>query len=346
MKTIVVDNEIILPEYILYNPELHILRVHHTEISQELLHSTIAYGLLIRSVTKVDYRLLEGTYVHFVGTATSGDDHIDESYCMTNRITVRTAKGSNAIAVCEYVLNCLEFAGRKTGVLGIVGYGEIGSRLARFATDLGFEVVVNDPFKRLDIINNTKYQYAEFDELIRNSDIISLHVPLHNNLHPTKNLLNEQHRSAIKNGTTIVHACRGGVVNEDVFFRPNTNDQFEWYIDVWENEPNLNDTSVLATQLATPHIAGYTLTAKETAGAMVSSALMKHFFKEFHPVSVKKNATINRQTLQSKRQQQLRDCSHQLRSTAKSNPKNLGREFEHIRSNLPLLPEYLEDIIN
>lgn len=341
MKTIVVDNEIILPEYILSNPELHILRVHYSEITQELLRSTIAYGLLIRSVTKVDYRLLEGTYVHFVGTATSGDDHIDESYCMTNRITVRTAKGSNAIAVCEYVLNCLEFAKRSTGVLGIVGFGEIGTRLARFATDLGFQVVVNDPFKKKEIITQSKFAYSEFDELIRNSDIISLHVPLHNHIHPTINLLTQQHRSFIKNGTTIIHACRGCVVNEEVFFRQNTSDQFEWYIDVWENEPTINATSVLATQLATPHIAGYTLTAKETAGAMVSSALMKHFFDEIIPVSVHNNASIDRQILQKQRQQQLRDCSQQLQNTAKINPQNLAKEFEHIRSSFHLLPEFL-----
>lgn len=343
MRTIVVDSEIILPEYIQTNSQLNILRAHHSEITQELLRSTIAYGLLIRSVTKVDYRLLEGTYVHFVGTATSGDDHIDESYCMTNRITVRTAKGSNAIAVCEYVLNCLEFAGRTSGILGIVGYGEIGSRLARYATDLGFEVVVNDPFKRKNILNNTSYHYAEFDELIRNSDIISLHVPLHSNLHPTKNLLNEQHRSAIKNGTTIIHACRGGVVNEEAFFLPNTSDQFEWYVDVWENEPTIKATSVLATQLATPHIAGYTMTAKETAGAMVSSALMKHFFDEIHPVSLPNTTSIERQTLQSQRQQQLRDCSHQLQTTAKTKPQNLAKEFDHIRSSFRLLPEFLEE---
>lgn len=341
MRTIVVDSEIILPEYILTNSELNILRVHHSEITQKLLRSTNAYGLLIRSVTKVDYQLLEGTYVHFVGTATSGDDHIDESYCMTNRITVRSAKGSNAIAVCEYVLNCLEFSGRKTGVLGIVGYGEIGSRLAKYAVNLGFEIVLNDPFKRESIINNTKYHYAEFNEVIRISDIISLHVPLHSHIHPTRNLLDEQHRSAIKNGTTIVHACRGGVVNEDAFFRTNTLDQFEWYVDVWENEPNINAESVLSSQLSTPHIAGYTHTAKETAGAMVSSALMKHFFDEFHPVSMKKNATIDKQTIQSQRQQQLRDCSHQLHSITKTNPQKLAEEFEHIRSTLPLLPEYL-----
>lgn len=344
MRTIVVDNEIILPEYVLSNSELNILRVHHSEITQELLRTTIAYGLLIRSVTKVDYRLLEGTYVHFVGTSTSGDDHIDESYCMTNRITVRTAKGSNAIAVCEYVLNCLEFAGRKTGVLGIVGYGEIGSRLARFTTDLGFEVVVNDPYKREEIVNNTKYLYAEFDELIRNSDVISLHVPLHNHIHPTKNLLTEQHRSFIKNGSTIIHACRGGVVNEEVFFRQNTSDQFEWYVDVWENEPKINATSVLATQLATPHIAGYTLTAKENAGAMVASALMKHFFDEIIPIATN-IITDKGPLLKLQRQNQLKESSDFLQSVAKTSPKDLGREFEKIRSNLPLLPEFLEELV-
>jgi len=343
MRTIVVDNEIILPQYVQSNSELNILRVHHSEITQELLRSTIAYGLLIRSVTKVDYLLLEGTYIHFVGTATSGDDHIDESYCMTNRITVRSAKGSNAIAVCEYVLNCLEFSGRRSGILGIVGYGEIGSRLAQYATDLGFEVVVNDPFKRDEIIAQSKYPYAEFDELIRNSDIISLHVPLHSHIHPTKNLLHAHHRSVIKNGTTIIHSCRGGVVNENDFVRANNSEQFELYLDVWDNEPNVNSISVLSSQLATPHIAGYTLTAKENAGAMISSSLMKHFFEEFHPVSIQKKLTIDRQTLQSQRQQQLRDCSYQLQTTAKTNPQNLAKEFEQIRSSFCLLPEYLKE---
>lgn len=340
MKTIVVDKEIILPEYLLSNSELKILRVHHSEITQKLLRSQLANGLLIRSVTKVDYRLLEGTSIYFVGTATSGTDHIDESYCMTNRITVRSAKGSNAIAVCEYVLLCLEMANKSSGTIGIVGFGEIGSRLAKYASDLGFEVVVNDPFKRDSIIANSGYNYASFEELIRHSDIISLHIPLHSHLHPTLNLLDLHHRSSIKNGTTIIHACRGGVVNEEAFLRLNNNDQFEMYVDVWENEPNINPSSVLATQLATPHIAGYTLTAKQNAGEMVSTALMKFFLEEVITPSHYTSTGISK----IKRKNQIEQCSEYLHTIAKTKPETIAKEFELIRSSLELLPEYLEEV--
>lgn len=342
MRTIVVDNEIILPEYVQSNSELNILRVHHSEITQELLRSQIAYGLLIRSVTKVDYKLLEGTYIHFVGTATSGTDHIDESYCMTNRITVRSAKGSNAIAVCEYVLLCLELAGKNSGTIGIVGYGEIGSRLAHFTSKLGFDVLVNDPFKRKVIEETTSYRYLPYKELMQKSEIVSFHVPLHTNKFPTVKMLSENNVSLVQDSTTIIHTCRGSVIDEAVYSDLVEQKNCRLFVDVWENEPAINPQSVLYTQLATPHIAGYTITAKQNAGAMVASHLVKHFFDEIIPVST--NTTETDETLnKSNRHQQIVEVSSQLQSIAQTNPQDIAIEFEKIRSTLELLPEYLVD---
>lgn len=341
MFTVVVDKEIILPDFILSNKVLQIHKVSHKEITQKLLFGLNAYALLIRSVTKVDYQLLEGTSVHFVGTATSGIDHIDELYCMTNRITVRSAKGSNAIAVCEYVLLCLELARKNSGTIRIVGYGEIGSRLAYFTSKMGYDVLVNDPFKRKVIEETTSYRYLPYEELLQQSEIISFHVPLHTKQFPTYKMLSESNSSLVQDAATIIHTCRGSVIDETVYSELVEQKNCRLYVDVWENEPAINPQSVLYTQLATPHIAGYTNTAKQNAGAMVASHLMKHFFDEIVPI-VSLNDTENDVTLnKSNRHQQIVEVSTQLQAIAKTNPQEIAIEFEKIRSTLELLPEYL-----
>jgi erythronate-4-phosphate dehydrogenase len=342
MFTVVVDKEIILPDFILSNKALQIHKVSDKEITQKLLFGLNAYALIIRSVTKVDYQLLEGTSVHFVGTATSGDDHIDELYCMTNRITVRSAKGSNAIAVCEYVLLCLELAGKNSGTLGIVGYGEIGSRLANITSKLGFNVLVNDPFKRKVIEETTSFAYLSYEELMQTSEIISFHVPLHTKQFPTHNMLSQSNISLVQDTTTIIHSCRGSVIDEAIYSELVEQKNCRLYVDVWENEPAINPQSVLYAQLATPHIAGYTITAKQNAGAMVASHLMRHFFDEIIPVST--NTTEENETKnKANRHQQIVEVSSQLQSIAQTNPQDIAIEFEKIRSTLELLPEYLVD---
>lgn len=345
MYTVIVDKEIILPDYILSNKVLQIYSVPYKEITQELLIGVRAYALLIRSVTKVDNELLDGTYVQFVGSATSGSNHIDEMYCMMNRITVRTAKGSNAIAVCEYVMLCLEFTNKQYERLGIVGYGEIGSRLAQLTHQKGFEVCIYDPFKREEIEQSIRYEYLEFEELLEQSQILTFHVPLHSSKFPTFNMFSQNNVSLVQDSASIIHTCRGSVIEEAIYSELVEQKNCQLYVDVWENEPAINPQSVLYSQLATPHIAGYTITAKQTAGAMISSQLMKHFFDEIIPVSVQNTSNALNEVLKAQRKNQLIDTSHHLQTIAKSKPTALAIEFEKIRTSLELLEEFLVEPI-
>jgi erythronate-4-phosphate dehydrogenase len=159
--------------------------------------------LLVRSVTRVDARLLEGSRVKFVGTATSGVDHIDTEYLKQKGIGFASAPGSNANAVAEYVLSALlvlahEHAWSLAGMtMGIVGYGHVGSRLAELVGNLGLQCLLNDPpLKDL----TAEARFLELEEAI-SADIVTLHVPLTTEgRYPTVRLLDEGKLSRLKSG--------------------------------------------------------------------------------------------------------------------------------------------------
>ncbi len=248
-----------------------------------------ADALLARSVLTVNRDLLAGTGVGFVGTATSGVDHIDTRWLREAGIAFAHARGANAPAVVEYCLGALArltLAGRIDQTarrVGVIGAGAIGGRFARKLGTLGYEVAVCDPplaeaaeKSKHDLAPKFEYQSME---AALDCDIVSLHVPLtHAGRHPTAGMLNADALARLRPGAVLLQTSRGGVVDERALLaRLSGGPELHCVIDVWENEPAVNAALAGKASLATPHIAGYSEQAKWTAGLMLARQLAARF---------------------------------------------------------------------
>lgn len=241
-----------------------------------------ADALIVRSVLKVDRELLEGTSVRFVGTATSGADHVDTQWLREAGIVFAHSRGANAPAVAEYCLGALArllLEGRidpKALRTGIIGAGAIGSLLARRMHDLDFEVVVCDP--PLAEAGQAEFEYQSMDAAL-DCDIVSLHVPLtFAGGHATAGMFGAEAIASLRPGAALLHTSRGGVVDEQALLnRLASGPDLHCVIDVWENEPFVNAALAARATLATPHIAGYSEQAKWKAGLILARQLAAHF---------------------------------------------------------------------
>lgn len=234
--------------------------------------------LIIRSVIKVDEHLLQNSKIKFVGTATIGIDHIDLDYLKKSNIFFTDAKGCNADSVAEYVFTALlkiasdqKFSLREK-TIGVVGIGNIGSRVVRHAESLGMKVLKNDPpLERQGIGKN----YVSLDEILK-ADIITLHVPLTlDGIDKTFYLLNERDLEQIKKDAIIINTSRGAVIDNSDLFSETKRKNFKLVLDVWENEPSISIKLLDKTAIATPHIAGYSLEGKVNGTKMIYDALCR-----------------------------------------------------------------------
>ena len=237
-----------------------------------------ADALIIRSITRVDEKLLNKSKVRFVGTATIGTDHIDLDYLKKHNITCADAKGCNADSVSEYVFTAFmkvtseKKLSLKNKTIGVVGVGNIGSRVVRLAESLGLNVLKNDPpLERNGIGKN----YVSLDEVL-NADIITLHVPLSfEGVDKTHHLLNEDNLKKIKSNSIIINTSRGAVIDNVSLLKESVKKGFELTLDVWEDEPLINLKLLAKTKVATAHIAGYSLEGKVNGTKMIYDALCK-----------------------------------------------------------------------
>jgi erythronate-4-phosphate dehydrogenase len=239
--------------------------------------------LLVRSITKVDKTLLEGTPVKFVASATIGTDHIDLAWLSQNNIGFAHAPGSNANSVAEYVLAAMLHCAKKQSrdlsnmTLGIIGVGNVGSRLMNFAKILGMKCLLNDPPKK-DLSGSD--MYLPLDAVLKEADIVSVHVPLvyHGN-YPTDKLINSVFLSRMKKDAILINTSRGDVLDESALpaFR---NMLGAIVLDVWNNEPMPLTNSISLCEIATPHIAGYSYDGKICGTTMIYEAACNFFYKE------------------------------------------------------------------
>ncbi|MFI5238071.1 MAG: 4-phosphoerythronate dehydrogenase, partial [Ignavibacteriales bacterium] len=228
--------------------------------------------LIVRSITNVNEELLKHSKVRFVGTATIGTDHIDLDYLHNHNIQFADAKGCNADSVAEYVFTALlKIASEKNislrgKTIGVVGVGNIGSRVARLAESLGMKSIQNDPpLERNGIGNN----YVSLEEILQ-ADIITLHVPMTmEGIDKTFHLLNKENLNRINKGTIIINSSRGAVIYNDALLNESINKNFELALDVWEDEPSINTKLLVKTKIATPHIAGYSFEGKVNGTKMI-----------------------------------------------------------------------------
>ena len=236
-----------------------------------------ADGLMVRSVTQVNAALLQDKPVRFVGTATAGTDHVDEAWLAQAGIAFSAAPGCNAIAVVEYVFSALLLLAERDGFLlrdrtvGIVGVGNVGSRLQKRLEAWGVKTLLCDP-PRAD--RGDEGDFHSLDTLVEQADILTFHTPLFKS-GPYKSwqLADAARLMALKPDTILINACRGPVVDNAALLEVlNMRHDLSVVLDVWEPEPDLSLALLDKVDIATAHIAGYTLEGKARGTTQVFEA--------------------------------------------------------------------------
>lgn len=264
---------------------VNIISVAGRAINAQLLAEYQPDVLLIRSVTPVGEPLLaNNNTVQFVGSATIGTDHVDQTYLAARNITFANAAGCSKHSVAQYVLTAIlnlrpQYWQKSTPpvTLGIIGLGNIGSTLVEYAHDLGWQVLGYDPILPASTINN-----ASFEQVLSQSHVISLHVPLTDKKHatnpngsdyPTRHLIDKEALAAMPVDTMLINSARGPVINADDLQADIARTERQVVLDVFEHEPEIAANLLSKLAIATPHIAGYTLEGKLRGTQMIYDAL-------------------------------------------------------------------------
>ncbi|HZJ94827.1 MAG TPA: 4-phosphoerythronate dehydrogenase PdxB [Thiopseudomonas sp.] len=237
--------------------------------------------LLVRSVTEVDQALLAGSQVKFVGTCTIGTDHLDLDYLAAHGIGWASAPGCNARGVVDYVLGALLVLAERDGVdlaqrcYGVVGAGQVGQRLVRVLRGLGWQVLVCDPLRQ----QLEGGDYVDLQTLLERCDVLSLHTPLTTQgEYPTQHLLAAEQLQQLATGSWLINASRGAVIDNQALKafltqRPDV----RAVLDVWEGEPQVDKALAQLCDIATAHIAGYSLDGKIRGTAQIYQAFCEYF---------------------------------------------------------------------
>jgi erythronate-4-phosphate dehydrogenase len=236
--------------------------------------------LLVRSVTPVNEQLLANSQVKFVGSATTGTDHVDTHYLTQTGIHFGHAHGANARSVTEYVLSVLaqlyvnrhiDFFNKKVGIIGL---GKVGGGLYDALTKLGIDCMGYDP-----LIAQDSYANMTNLEAVLQADIICVHTPLTNiGNYPTSHLLDKNQLAKLRQGAVLINAGRGEVVNNKALLGiDNTQSELIIALDVWEHEPAINQDLLARVDIATPHIAGYSVDGKIRATQMLLNSFCDFF---------------------------------------------------------------------
>lgn len=231
-------------------------------------------ALLVRSVTRVDAALLSGHCPRFIGSCTIGVDHVDQELLQQKGIRFAHAPGCNAAAVVDYVVAALlaidsDIAAWRNKSVGIVGLGEVGSRLARRLENIGLVVRAFDPFKA-----SARHTLAE----VLGCDVVSLHVPLtRSGAQRTFHLLGRHELESLADNAVLINSSRGPVIDNQALLQVLQQKPLHVVLDVYETEPAPPVALLDAVDIATAHIAGYSLHGKMRGTLRVVEALMQCF---------------------------------------------------------------------
>ena len=262
--------------------KIQVIAVAGRDIDATLLAEVQPDVLLIRSVTAINETLLAtNTSVKFIGSATIGTDHVNQNYLKARKITFANAAGCSKHSVAQYVLTAILTLEPKYWqqplTLGIIGLGNIGSTLARYAQDLGWHVLGYDPLLPASTFNN-----ASFEQVLTQSDAISLHVPLtdkqgiHSSDYPTRHLIDQVALQKMSPKTLLINSARGPVVNAQALEADKSRTDRQVVLDVFEHEPQVEGSLLSKLAIATPHIAGYTLEGKLRGTQLIYDALCEY----------------------------------------------------------------------
>ena len=245
--------------------------------------------LLVRSVSQVNEKLLSSSAVRFVGTATIGLDHIDLNYLEKQGIGFAYAPGCNAIAVSEYITSALLIMAERQGfqlcdkTVGIIGCGNVGSRVFQKMEALGVNCLFYDPPLAE---KTTKFNFVDLDTVL-SADIITLHVPLEKTgAYPTANLVNADFLAKLRENVILINTSRGGIIDEAALIETlAVRPKMSVILDVWENEPKINPLLLQRAAFGTPHIAGYSFDGKVRGTEMLYTAACD-YFQHFEPADI------------------------------------------------------------
>lgn len=316
--TIVIDAHIPFLAGAVHNewPEVVLCSLEPDQINASSVRN--ADVLVVRTRTKINESLLKGSRVRMVCTATIGYDHIDTVYCASHGIRWMSCPGCNAQAVCDYIEEALREMDNVHGTMcnsvptiGVVGVGHVGSLVAKMAERKGYKVLLNDPPKQIGV---------SLDFIAQNSDIITFHVPLDKTTH---HMCDAAFLSKCKPGAVIINAARGGVVDEQALLASG----HPFVLDTWENEPNIDSNVLAKAQLASMHIAGYSVQGKRNATQMCLDAIAEQF--ALKPIDISQYPYDGPvESVKNSNEHWLAAIDKQL----KSNPTG----FESLRKSYPL----------
>jgi erythronate-4-phosphate dehydrogenase len=282
MKTklkVVADNKIPFLKGVL-EPFAEVKYLAPSEINSESIKGTDA--LLIRTRTKCDAKLLDGSDVKFIATATIGFDHIDTQYCDQKNIKWVSAPGCNSSSVMQYISSVFVTIAKKKKLefnkltVGIVGVGNVGKKIEKAARAMGINVLLNDPPR---MRAEGKNGFVELNELIDKSNIITFHVPLiKEGIDKTYHLADESFFEKLNTDKIIFNSSRGPVVKTEALKNAIKSKKISAAVlDVWENEPEIDKELLELVDIATPHIAGYSADGKANGTAICIKEINSFF---------------------------------------------------------------------
>jgi len=241
-----------------------------------------ADAIITRTRTICNEKLLKDSSVKFIATATIGYDHIDTEYCESAGIKWTNAPGCNAESVNQYIASALFSWSMKNRTnldgktIGIVGVGQVGSRVAKTCETIGMKVLLNDPprerVERSGIFTDLKTIQQE-------ADIITFHVPLNMiGKDATFHLVNIEFLNGLKKKPLLINSCRGEVFETDAVKKAYKSKTISGLIiDCWENEPEIDIELLNMVDNGTPHIAGYSKDGKANGTKMSVQAVSRFF---------------------------------------------------------------------
>ncbi len=255
---------------------------------EELLNEIEKYdAVLTRVDVKFDREILEkATKLKVIGSATTGLDHIDAAYANSKGIKIINLSGAHTVPTAEYTFSLIlslarkipwafdslksgkwerhkffgmEFEGR---TLGVVGFGKIGSRIARYAKSFGMNIIVYDPYINKDLADEVGAKVTTLDDVLKNSDIITIHAFLSPE---TKKMINSDAFSKMKSTALIINVARGEIIDEDSLIEALSERKIAGAaLDVYPEEPLPKNSKLIEyansrdNLLITPHIAAST----------------------------------------------------------------------------------------
>ncbi len=308
--------------------------------------------LIVRTVTQFGENNLKGSNVRLICSATIGYDHIDTIYCDAHNIAWRTAPGCNASSVEQYITASLLYLAEKYNfdlkdkTIGIVGVGNVGSKVESACQKLGMRILLNDPPKEEAKNRENNSNYVDIKTVQREADIITFHTPLTKiGKHKTLHLANDIFFNSITRKPFIINTSRGEVINNQSLKKAIKQGQISGIVlDCWENEPTIDLDLLDIADIATPHIAGYSADGKWMA-TKISIENLKNFYNidketSYQPLPLPKNEIIDLMGVSKKNQLSFAvwHSYNPMRETELL--KAAPEKFYWIRSNYPIRREY------